>query len=111
MHSQTGELLSLLNKQLQLDDVSAWDPTYKKFHQHLSNCTTPHGVFFDMDGVLAAEVIGEGSLAVLVTSFFDKLQQMKSSSHRVSPSEAHPILSCVYSIALMKECGFLEFLG
>eukprot|EP01127_Copromyxa_protea_P024134 TRINITY_DN9359_c0_g1_i3.p1 TRINITY_DN9359_c0_g1~~TRINITY_DN9359_c0_g1_i3.p1 ORF type:complete len:302 (-),score=67.18 TRINITY_DN9359_c0_g1_i3:2-799(-) len=63
-----------------------------------------------MDGVLAAEVLGEGCVALIVCSFFDQLGQCKSRDNFVRPGEAHPILTSVYALAYLKECGFLGYL-
>lgn len=108
---ECSDLLHLLRTELQLEDTSCWEEAYNKFSKSLAG-SNPPGIFFDMDGVLAAEVVGEGSLAVLVTSFFDHLRTRKNGdTNFVEPAKAHSILETVYSIELFKGCGFLLFLG
>jgi hypothetical protein len=104
-----SSLPSLLETQLQLAETTVWDEAFAKFEKLVSS-SPAHSVFFDMDGVLAAEVIGEGCTAVLVTAFFDQLARRKSGTF-AKPSIAHPILATVYAIPCLKECGFLGFLG
>lgn len=99
-----------LHKELQLGDTYIWDTTFQQILKALGS-SSPQQVFFDMDGVLAAEVVGEGSVAVLVTSFFDCLATKKQLSSFPKPSEAHSLLGKIYSVPLLKECGFCGFLG
>lgn len=104
-----SSLPSLLDTQLQLGETKVWEEGFTKFTK-LLNSSPAHSVFFDMDGVLAAEVIGEGCTAVLITAFFDQLAQRRSGTF-VKASAAHPILVTVYAIPTLRDCGFLGFLG